>query len=271
MNNATSLIIEMILKIMNCSQQELANLLGVSRVTINNWINEGNISYESKQKISDLFSFPISFFNVSLDENNTVYRIMYSTIYNGYKKLNTPRNNENNRINEILNEIEADYCNDKEISDEMIIESLKSGYNPFTGEVFDDDHILNNPRVKTALDKISLKTNRSPKKDKLVTYEELNDEEKLLFNQLKHWRLEKTYEQGYYAPYIIFDNRVLATIAHSKIEKVEDLKNISGIGDTKYNLYGDEIYNIIIDFKNNNEDNNTSNNNLEFDNDVYFF
>ena len=42
------LILEMILKITGWTQDQLANYLGISRVTINYWLNGNSISLNSK-------------------------------------------------------------------------------------------------------------------------------------------------------------------------------------------------------------------------------
>ena len=58
------LILQMIIKITNWTQEKLASFLGVSRVTINYWLNGNDISTQSKKLISDKFNFPISYLSI---------------------------------------------------------------------------------------------------------------------------------------------------------------------------------------------------------------
>ena len=80
------IIIEMILKITGWSQEDLAKVLGVSRVSINCWLHGNDISLTSKKLISEKFQFPISFFDISLNENIEYYKVVYSVLYKNLKQ-----------------------------------------------------------------------------------------------------------------------------------------------------------------------------------------
>ena len=155
----------MILRITGFSQERLANELDVTRITINSWINEGTISYASKQKVSEKFGFPISFFEIPINSNREVHSVIYSTIYNNWLKI---KNNdiEENIYEKILNDIESNNLNsnyDNEISKELIIDGLKNGYDPYTGEIFPENHLLNRKEVKELLSTMKFNIPKKPK------------------------------------------------------------------------------------------------------------
>lgn len=58
-------IIKMILEVLNISQLEFANQIGVSRQTIFMWLSGYKISAKHLQKISEYYSIPISFLEQS--------------------------------------------------------------------------------------------------------------------------------------------------------------------------------------------------------------
>ena len=136
----------MILKITGWTQEELSKILEVSRVTVNCWLHGNDISSSSKRVISEKFQIPINFFDISLDENIEYYRVIYSVLYKNLDKYKNNRDiSDKEKILDILNRIEMEEKTiyEKEISDEDIVDGLINGYNPFTGEVLDDNHILN--------------------------------------------------------------------------------------------------------------------------------
>ena len=241
------IIIEMILKITGWSQEELAKILGVSRVSVNCWLHGNDISSSSKKLISEKFQFPINFFSISLDENIEYYKVIYSVLYRNlkeYKNTDSKESSDKDKIQDILNRIELDdkTVYEKDISDEDIIDGLINGYDPFTGEVLDENHILNNPRVKDIIKRIKMKNKTSIQN---MEYEDLNTKQKELFNELKKWRLKIMYQEGYSGAYLIFTDRTLLNIVCSKIEEKKDLLHIKGIGPSKYQKYGDDLYKII--------------------------
>lgn len=76
--------------------------LGISRVTINHWLNGNSISLNSKKIISDKFNFPIGYFDISLDSNIESYKIMYESI--NELKLNENKTDKD-KILDILNKM----------------------------------------------------------------------------------------------------------------------------------------------------------------------
>ena len=239
------IIIEMILKITGWSQEELANILGVSRVSVNCWLHGNDISSSSKKLISEKFQFPIGFFDVSLDENIEYYKIIYSVLYKNLKsQKDTDSLSDKDKIQDILNRIEIDDKSvyEKEISDEDIIDGLINGYNPFTGEILSDDHLLNNHRVKEILTRI--KTINKYSAD-YIEYDDLSDTQRRLYNKLKHWRLKTMQKEGYSGAYLILSNRTLINIVCSQINDKKDLLHIKGIGPNKYQKYADQIFDIL--------------------------
>lgn len=244
------LILEMILKITNWTQDELANYLGISRVTINYWLNGSQISLNSKKIISDKFNFPISYFDISLDSNIESYKIMYATLYKSIKELNLKENKtDKDKIIDILNKIESNEKTIyKNITELDIIEGLVNGYNPFNGEIFDEKHILNNKQVKEIINKLKIKYYKYGVMH--IEYTDLTPKQKSVFDKLKQWRINKSREEGYMGAYMIFSDDTLLNLVSSIIKKKEDLLSVKGIGMKKYNKYGDEVYNILKSFIN---------------------
>ena len=65
-----------------------------------------------------------------------------------------------------------------------------------------------------------------------------------LYVELKEWRLETAREQGVPA-YVVFNNRTLAEIAATQPASEAELLEISGVGPTKVERYGDEVLELI--------------------------
>ena len=241
------IIIEMILKITGWSQEDLAKVLGVSRVSINCWLHGNDISLTSKKLISEKFQFPISFFDISLNENIEYYKVVYSVLYKNLKQYIDTKSesiSDKDKILDIINRIEIDDKSiyEKDITDDDIVDGLINGYNPFTGEVLNKNHILNNPRVKEIISRIKLNNKVSSES---MTYDDLNSKQQRLFDELREWRLKIMHKEGYSGAYLIFSDKTLINIVCSKIEKKQDLLHIKGIGTNKYQKYGEDIYNIV--------------------------
>lgn len=236
------LIIQMLIKITGFTQNEFANYINVSRATVNYWLKGEAISSASQRLICEKFDFPITYFDISLDENIEVYRIIYATLYKSWEKLN--QNEEENRIEKILNQIEIDdkTVNSRGIEEIDIIDGLCNGYNPFTGELYEENHILNNPEVKNTLVKIR---NKYFKVSTDIEYSDLSNKQKQLYDALKEWRMEKTQEEGFFSAYMVFTNSELINIICANIVNKEDLLSVKGIGNIKYSKYADEIFDII--------------------------
>lgn len=240
------LILEMILKITGWTQDTLANFLGISRATINYILNGNSISLNSKKIISDKFNFPISYFDISLDSNIESYKIMYATLYKSINELKLKENKtDKDKILDILNKIEINEKSSyhKSISELDIINGLVNGYNPFTGEIFDDEHILNNKQVKEIITKLKIKYYKYGIKH--IEFDDLSPKQKSLFDKLREWRKNKSFEEGYNGAYMVFSDEALLNLVCGNIRKKEDLLNIKGIGKIKYNKYGEEVYKIL--------------------------
>lgn len=238
------LILNMILRITNFTQEQLANYLNVSRASLISWLkDDSNMSTNSKTIIAKSFNFPVSYFDIELNKDLDVYRVVYSTIFEFWKKQNVViKDDKEVAINNILNEIESSFSNVYQVnfSNEEIIEGLINGYNPFTGEIFEDNHILKDERIVNSLKEL---INQGNKPNKNI--EELTREELVLFERLRDWRRNKYIEEGYYSAYVVLNDKTLVSICSSNIKKKEDLKNIKGIGAVRYQKYADELFNII--------------------------
>ncbi len=242
------LILNMILRITGFTQEELANYVGVSRASINSWLtDDSNMSENSKKIICNKFQIPLNFFYIDLNQNLDYYKMVFSIIYENWKRINEIKDEEKSnskRINDILNQIDSDIrpVTYEKLNEMEILEGLSNGYNPFTGEMFDDDHILNNPNVKETLQKLyRCYTNGNF----IFTKDDLNDEQLNLFEELRKWRKDKYLSEGYYNAYIVFNDRELINIITADIKSKEDLINVRGIGNKKYGKYSDELFEIL--------------------------
>lgn len=247
------MIIEIILRATRMSQGELAEYIGVSRASINAWVQNSNVmTFNSRELVAKKFNFPISCFNYNLKNNREKIIEVYNLIKENWNKKNH-KYSEIDFINQVIDELEEKIIEpeelniNREITEEEILDGLSNGYDPFTGEVLSDKHLLNNPKVKElfkTLNKLYLN------KSKMISSkEDLNKEEKELFEELRKWRWEKTKEKKYYNAYIVFTNKELINIILANIQRKEDLKLVSGIGPKKYAEYGDEIFEIIKESK----------------------
>ena len=253
------MIIEIILRATRMSQGELAEYIGVSRASINAWVQDSNVmTFNSRELVAKKFNFPISCFNYNLKNNREKIIEVYNLIKENWNKKNH-KYSEIDFLNQVIDELEEKIIEpeelniNREITEEEILDGLSNGYDPFTGEVLSDKHLLNNPKVKElfkTLNKLYLN------KSKMISSkEDLNKEEKELFEELRKWRWEKTKEKKYYNAYIVFTNKELINIILANIQRKEDLKLVSGIGPKKYAEYGDEIFEIIKESKKHSEKN----------------
>ena len=253
------MIIQIILRATRMSQGELAEYIGVSRASINAWVQNSNVmTFNSRELVAKKFNFPISYFNYNLKNNREKIIEVYNLIKENWNKKNHTYS-EIDFLNQVIDELEEKIIEpeelniNREITEEEILDGLSNGYDPFTGEVLSDKHLLNNPKVKElfkTLNKLYLN------KSKMISSkEDLNKEEKELFEELRKWRWEKTKEKKYYNAYIVFTNKELINIILANIQRKEDLKLVSGIGPKKYAEYGDEIFEIIKESKKHSEKN----------------
>ena len=126
------LILNMILRITGFTQEQLAKYLNVSRASLISWLkDDSNMSINSKSIIANAFNFPVSYFDIDLNKDLDVYRVVYSTIFEFWKKQNVViKDDKECIINNILNEIESSFSNVRHVdfSNEEIIEGLINGY-----------------------------------------------------------------------------------------------------------------------------------------------
>ena len=154
---------------------------------------------------------------------------------------------EKDKIADILNRIEFDdkTVYNKEIEEDDILEGLANGYNPFTGEIFDENHILNNELVKKTIKKIKNKYHKFGVDN--IEIEDLSNQQKEMFDKLKKWRINTTVKEGFYGAYMVFTDKELMNIVCATINEKEDLLSIKGIGEIKYEKYGDALFKILKD------------------------
>ena len=76
---------------------------------------------------------------------------------------------------------------------------------------------------------------------------DLDDTQKILYDQLKIWRKERAEKEGV-PVYIIATNKELANLVKTSPKTLESFKNIKGFGKSKASKYGEEIIAIITAF-----------------------
>ena len=82
------LILSMLLRITEWTQEELANYIGISRASINMWLkDDSGMSNKSKETIANLFQFPVSYFSIDLEQDLSLYKIVFSTLYESWKRI----------------------------------------------------------------------------------------------------------------------------------------------------------------------------------------
>lgn len=132
-----------------------------------------------------------------------------------------------------------------------IWKGLIEGYDPFTGELFNKDHILNNIEVKRILEKAyrSFKFKKKMEEDNPLSKDDLTPSQLSLFEELRKWRTEKKEEEGFFSSYMVFNDRDLINICVADIRSKEDLISVVGIGPVKFEKYADELFEIINEYK----------------------
>lgn len=73
---------------------------------------------------------------------------------------------------------------------------------------------------------------------------EMNEEEKVLFQNLKKWRSEKAVELGFKSFMVCYDSE-LFNIVVRKPKSIEELKTIKGFSNVKSQKYGDDIISLL--------------------------
>ena len=100
---------------------------------------------------------------------------------------------------------------------------------------------------KPLIDKTSILSKEEQKNKKAIYLEDtLSEDKKKLFNKLRKWRKAKSIAEDI-PLYYVFSNKDLINITLSDVLKKEDLLNIKGIKKAKYEKYGDELYNILME------------------------
>ena len=265
------IIIKMLKRITGYNQEELADFLDVSRASINLWDNsEGEMTTYEKNIISSKLDIPFEYFDKDLKDDFEKCKKLYQLIQNRVKTL--PLNDEieiqnnlsskpdDNFVNQIENKLSYEDSNESELSDYDIINALSKGYNPYTGEVFEKSHILNDEKVQRLLVHIKNKYYKYDKEN--LSKEDLTLLDSKLFGKLRRWRYDKMLEEGFFSAYMVFTDKELINIITAQIDSKEDLLNVKGIGDVKYQKYGDELFDIISKHKERYGLNNNLNNNL---------
>ena len=238
------LIIKMIRRITNLNQDELANMLNVSRASINTWENSnGNMTTYQKNIISEKFNIPIELIDDDINDDVEKCKKLYLFISARWNEINSQETLLSD--DDILNKVELEIKKDEiknDISDNDIIDALTNGYDPYTGEVYDNTHILNDPQVKQFLINIKQKYY---KHGSTISKADLDIEQKKTFKELQKWRKDMTTKEGYFSAYMVFTDKELINIITSNTKKKEDLLTIKGIADYKYTKYGDDIFYIL--------------------------
>lgn len=134
-----------------------------------------------------------------------------------------------------------------------ILISLANGINPSNGEHFPPDSPYNNPEIIRALffavmvmqDQHNL---AKPKKTYRLrkTREPLSEANKILFQKLRQWRLDKAKQQNLF-PYMVLSNNQLYDILELPDVTIENLATVKGFYDDKIQLFGQEVVDIIKD------------------------
>lgn len=129
------------------------------------------------------------------------------------------------------------------------INLIADGVNPFTGELFDKVALTENLELSLAITRLAIRTQPHLKIDKkLWSWPASNPCAYDIFNLLKEWRLEQARIVGLPA-YMVFSDMELRNISEATIMQKEDLLLVKGIASAKYEVYGDELYELIANFE----------------------
>ncbi len=89
-----------------------------------------------------------------------------------------------------------------------------------------------------------LKPKRQTTKPKGYVESDLSGAEQAIFDKLRWWRVETARKHNVPA-YVIFHDATMREIAKAKPGSLNDLRNISGVGEKKLETYGEEIVSLI--------------------------
>jgi ATP-dependent DNA helicase RecQ len=91
------------------------------------------------------------------------------------------------------------------------------------------------------------KQKRQGAKPKATMEAGLSELEQGIFDKLRWWRVETARKHNVPA-YVIFHDATLREIARMKPASLDDLRNVSGVGEKKLETYGDELVSLITEF-----------------------
>ncbi len=124
-----------------------------------------------------------------------------------------------------------------------LLKQIVQHIDPLTGEVLDPAE-LDDPDVRDAVVDLVFLSGLDPKVKKNPSMNLLNRPSKLIFDDLKAWRLEVARTIDLPA-YCVFSDAELMSISEGDVIYKQDLLRVKGISLVRYNLYGDELYEIL--------------------------
>jgi ATP-dependent DNA helicase RecQ len=93
-----------------------------------------------------------------------------------------------------------------------------------------------------------VKQKRQAVKPKGYVESDLSATEQVIFDKLRWWRVETARKHNVPA-YVIFHDATMREIAKAQPESLDDLRNISGVGEKKLETYGEEIVALIAELR----------------------
>ncbi len=124
------------------------------------------------------------------------------------------------------------------------LDNIANGIDPITGEVFDPRELYNNAYLSRSSKLLNSIIIGRKKPDSVNRLSRPSD---IIFEELRKWRLEQSNIEHLPA-YYIFSDKELWSIAEGDVCKKEDLLFVNGISNIKFEKYGDDIYEMLLDF-----------------------
>ncbi len=118
---------------------------------------------------------------------------------------------------------------------------------PFLGELDGTAPRMPKTRAARASPRPAAKAAKTAAKQTGFDGDDLDGEDKVLFEQLRQWRAEVARRQGGPA-FTIFNDATLKTIARARPDSLRALHSIKGVGPTKLENYGDDVLEIVARF-----------------------
>ncbi len=121
---------------------------------------------------------------------------------------------------------------------------------PFLGEL--DGTAARRPKRSRSLGGATVPTGRARAGNVLAgtggaTADELDGEDRVVFEQLREWRSEVARRQGGPA-FVIFNDATLREIARRRPADLRELRSVKGVGPTKLDSYGDDVLEVVARF-----------------------